>query len=71
MIKIIESKIGSKANITQNAGEIIKVSKEGIEINTGEGTILIVTVKPESKGIMRAYDYANGAKLSAGDIIGV
>ena len=44
-------------------GEILCVTKNGIEINTKEGTLLITKVKPESKGIMNAYDFANGAKL--------
>ncbi len=63
LLKIIESKVlnNNKNNIQYS--EISKITKEGIELNTNIGTLLITKVKPESKGIMNAYDFANGAKL--------
>lgn len=65
MIKIIATKVINNKKY-QNNGEIIAVTKEGIEIGTEEGTLLILRVKPESKGIMNAYDFANGAQLKKG-----
>lgn len=63
MLKITETKVVDKNKTDKNAGEIICVSKNGIEVCTGEGIILLCKVKPESKGIMNAFDFANGAKL--------
>lgn len=65
MIKIIETKLtGNKSN---NASACVSnVSKQGIEISTGNGCLLITKVKPESKGIMNAFDFANGSKIKAG-----
>ena len=48
-----------KANAEVRGRE--KISKEGIEVNTGSGSLLITKVKPENKGLMSAYDFANGA----------
>lgn len=66
MIKITETGVLTKENTARQTGEVVNVSKEGIEVQTGEGTILLKRVKPESKGIMNAYDFANGTKIKAG-----
>ncbi len=63
LLKIIETKVVSKDCEKNVCGEIICVSKNGIEVNTKEGTLLITKVKPESKGVMNAFDFANGAKI--------
>lgn len=41
-------------------GQIIGVTKEGIEIATQEGILLIIKVKPEGKAEMFARDWING-----------
>ncbi|MBQ3640856.1 methionyl-tRNA formyltransferase [bacterium] len=66
MIKIIEAKVSSKEKLHERTGEIVAVSKTGIEVTAKEGIVLITKVKPESKGIMNAFDFANGAKIKAG-----
>lgn len=63
LLKIIETKVVSNECKKGSCGEIVSVAKNGIEIKTKEGTLLITKVKPESKGIMNAFDFANGAKL--------
>lgn len=63
LLKVIETQVVSSDCKSVQCGEILCVTKNGIEINTKEGTLLITKVKPESKGIMNAYDFANGAKL--------
>ena len=60
----------NKKKTNNRIAEVVNVSKNGIEVNTGEGIVLITKVKPESKGIMAAYDFANGAKIKAGVVIG-
>ncbi len=69
LLKIIETKLSKNKNILK-AGEIVCVSKEGIEVACKDGCILITKVKPESKGIMGAFDFANGAKLKPNMIFG-
>ena len=69
MLKIIESEVIDKQT-NLNVGEIISTSKNGIEVATGDGVLLIKQVKPESKGVMRAFDFVNGAKIKAGDKLG-
>lgn len=66
MLKITETKLlnTNESNIKEST--ISSITKNGIEIQTKCGSILIKKVKPESKGIMNAFDYANGAKLKAG-----
>ena len=66
MLKILETKVLNKNVNSVDYAQVASVSKDGIELKTKEGTLLIKKVKPESKGIMNAYDFANGAKIKAG-----
>ena len=43
-----------------------EISKEGLEISTTQGILLITKVKPEGKGEMFARDWANGGKVILG-----
>lgn len=49
------------------AGEVVDITKQGIEVSTGDKTLLIIKVKPEGKGEMLAKDWVNGSKLNVGD----
>ncbi len=50
------------------AGEIFKISKEGVGVICGDNSSLtILSVKPEGKKVMSAYDFINGARLKVGD----
>lgn len=69
MVKIIETRLTqNKSNACSSS--VSCVTKQGIEICTGDGCLLITKVKPESKGVMNAFDYANGAKIKAGVMFG-
>ena len=65
MLKIVETTVSNKQSEVKTAGEVVCISKAGIEVCTGKGTILLCKVKPESKGVMNAFDFANGAKIKA------
>jgi methionyl-tRNA formyltransferase len=53
------------------AGTVTGVSREGIDVACGQGTTLrLVRVQPESRGPVSAFDFANGAKLRPGAILG-
>ena len=60
IIKVMETKIVSEASSAP--GEIVKVTKEGVEIGCGKNCLLLLKVKPEGKGEMFARDWYNGLK---------
>ena len=41
-------------------GEIVDIEKRGIIVSCGEGSILLLSIKPFGKGIMDASSYVNG-----------
>lgn len=68
-VKILETRLIGKTTAPENckSGDIISVSKEGIIVKTSDACLLISKVKPESKGVMSAFDWSNGLKLQSGD----
>lgn len=60
IIKVLETEVAN--NISGTAGEIVKVTKEGVEIICGKNGIRLIRVKPEGKGEMLARDWYNGVK---------
>jgi len=70
LVKIMETRLLDDEipeGFCGKAGEIIKISKEGIEVATTQGILLITKVKPEGKGEMMARDWCNGIKCKLGD----
>ena len=59
IIKVLETRVESGKG---SVGEFINVTKEGVEVACGEGSLLLVKVKPEGKGEMPARDWYNGVK---------
>ncbi len=52
-------------------GEVLEVSREGVQVACGGGsTLRLVQVQPESRGPMKAFDFANGAKVRPGAMFG-
>ena len=60
IIKVLETKV--KEGKFNNAGQIIKGDKDGVDIACGDGVLTLVKVKPEGKGEMFARDWYNGIK---------
>lgn len=70
MVKIMETRVLDDeipSGFVGKVGEIIKISKEGLEIATEKGILLISRVKPEGKAEMSARDWSNGLKLLTGE----
>lgn len=44
-------------------GEFVRISKQGIDVKTGDGILRLIKVKPEGKSEMLASDWANGLGL--------
>lgn len=69
-VKILETRVVDNeipAGFLGQAGEILKIAKNGIEVATTEGILLITKVKPEGKGEIFARDWANGVKPQIGE----
>ena len=62
IIKVLETEPLDE-NLDGKVGDFIKVSKYGIDVKTGNGTLRLVKVKPEGKGEMFARDWGNGLRL--------
>lgn len=73
LVKIMETRVLDDeipAGFLGESGEILKISKKGLEVSTGTGILLVSKLKPEGRGEMFAYDWANGGgkcKISIGD----
>lgn len=65
-VKIIGSSVCETKPDGKAPGEVVCCDKNGITVCTGEGCICLTKLKPESKGEMRAYDFANGARIVPG-----
>lgn len=59
IIKVLETCVKTGNG---QAGEFINATKEGIEVACGNGSLLLMRVKPEGKGEMPARDWYNGVK---------
>ena len=68
-IKVLKTSVTDNETEHKNVGEILKLSKNGIEISAGKGSVLLITIKPEGKGEMPSSAWINGAKLKVGDYI--
>lgn len=58
-IKVWASRVGS-GNSNCEKGTIIKISNEGIHVQTKNGEIILTIIQPEGKKKMLARDYLNG-----------
>lgn len=48
-------------------GEVRAITREGVEVGTGEGLLRLMEVQPESGRRMSAADWARGVRLAPGD----
>ncbi len=64
--KVTALKLGCEAEKAGYPGEILRLSETGLEVATGEGSILITGLKPEGKRNMTPLEYAAGHKIDTG-----
>lgn len=62
IIKVLETEPISE-NKSGNLGEFVSISKNGIDVKTGNGILRLIKVKPEGKGEMLARDWGNGLRI--------
>ena len=64
------SALPSDENLNKKSGEIVSVSKDGILVSCGKGSLLITDVQFEGKKKMPVSEYIKGNKIDTGVILG-
>jgi len=70
MVKILSAEATPVAPEAVQPGQILDISAAGILVATGQGTLLIVEVRPESSRDMTASAFAAGHKIMLGQKFG-
>ena len=65
VVKVLKTEVLKENKGT--AGEIIEISKNGVVVKCLEDALRLIIVKPEGKGEMNSFDWANGARIKEGD----
>ncbi len=69
MVKVLKAGVlpgptGGEA--ARQPGEVVAVVSEGIAVATGQGTLLLLEVQPESRRPISAVEFARGARIVSG-----
>lgn len=51
-------------------GTVLAVNERGVEVSTGDGSLLLTSVQPAGKKAMNAGDFSRGAAMSPGTVLG-
>ncbi|MFF2907419.1 methionyl-tRNA formyltransferase [Paenibacillus sp. NPDC057934] len=63
--------LASTRNVGQAApGAVLAVEAQGVEVKTGDGSLLLTTVQPAGKKAMSAADFSRGAAMKPGTVLG-
>lgn len=65
-VKILKTSVVEFESQNASYGVITEITKEGIIVSTGRGTLLVRELKPEGKPKMDAYAWTNGAQVKSG-----
>jgi len=63
--------ITEDVNADAKAGEVLQLDKDGLFIACGTGAIKVTALQPEGSPRMTIQQFANGAKIVVGDVLGV
>lgn len=66
-VKILTTEIRPLEPVSARPGEIIALLKEGLVVATGDGSLLVKTLHPESSHPMSAWSFCRGHNLQKGD----
>lgn len=64
-----ESLITQQKESTAVPGTVLTVNERGIEVKTGDGSLLLTTVQPAGKKAMAASDFARGGTMKPGTVL--
>lgn len=70
-LKICSAQIGQSDNKDDVVGSICEVGKNSFTVKCKEGTIEVLSVKPEGKKEMSVHDFLLGKKIEKGTILGL
>ncbi|AIQ46799.1 methionyl-tRNA formyltransferase [Paenibacillus sp. FSL R7-0273] len=51
-------------------GTVLAVNERGVEVSTGDGSLLLTSVQPAGKKAMSAGDFSRGAAMNTGTVLG-
>ncbi|MDD2702622.1 MAG: methionyl-tRNA formyltransferase [Candidatus Omnitrophica bacterium] len=67
LLKIHAVRVSDDIAADRRPGEIIDVSKDGIRVAAGKGSVSILELQPEGKRVMKAEEFISGHKIKPGD----
>jgi methionyl-tRNA formyltransferase len=68
-VKVETTRIVERDGVRGPAGTAVFVDKSRVLVACGEGTVEILTVKPEGKRAMKATEWAQGRGITEGDVL--
>jgi len=68
-MRVWKASLGERIRSGQ-PGEIIAVSKQGLDVQTGDGILRITEIQMPGKRAMQVQDFLNANSISVGDILG-
>ena len=69
--KVWASKIPAEQKSSDSApGTVLSVTEHGVEVKTGDGSLLLTTVQPAGKKAMSAADFSRGGVMKPGTVLG-
>lgn len=67
-LKIWQTRVYNASQPCTEPGKVVQITKEGLVVETGKGTIEVLEVQPESKRRMKASDCVCGYCLTVGNM---
>lgn len=67
-LKVWQTRIYSESTSYSKPGQIVQLTKEGLVVETGKGTIELLEVQPESKRRMMASNFVCGYSITPGNM---
>ena len=68
-LKIVKAKAGEGSGIPGTVLAVDRTADGSVTVATGEGTLILLRVKPEGKGEMSAGDFVRGRGIAPGDLL--
>ncbi len=59
-LKVLAAKVESHEPSAHQAGEVLKISREGVAVAAGNGTVILKEIQPQGKRKMSAFDFTLG-----------
>lgn len=69
-LQVLKAALANKRPVAEKPGQILEIQKSGaVEVQTGEGTIMLERVRPTGKKEMTAADFARGRRIEPGAVL--